>query len=408
MTRYHVNPESGRPNICRAKIRCDFAVDGQEPPHFESKADAKAYGETLLKEEHGATATLTKKKTEKKLTPAQKEREKGRERARDAMSEGHDPDRLLKYASTHDAWAKGYTAELKEASDKNATVLAEANFDENIASTYGNIPSDHLEKLRNQYVEDVLANPKAREELKKAEKERAEKEKPVQPSIQRETIDTTARTLRVGDIITGEKFTNSGKWVEDDSAEIVKIEPFVDMNMNTELKVTYADGYEGILGNGSNVKVKRDKRRISTDKEVTTTVIRRSLKSATSEAERGNLIKKDDFNKVLKFAKQGNADLEFAHRLDRLALAMEDNNQHDPSIKASAASIRIKMSYDKSYEVDRGEAFDLLYDKDNTDPALFKKLEKDHPAAAESAVRSREMRKEINKQKAERGDTEYA
>lgn len=304
MTRYHVNPETGRPNICRAKIRCDFTVDGQEPPHFESKADAKAYGESLLKEEHGATATLTKKKP---------------------------------------------------------------------------------------------AGKKPQDEIKTSE-----------PVIERETIETQARTLRVGDIITGEKFTNSGKWVEDDSAEIVKIEPFVDFNMNTELKVTYADGYEGILGNGSNVKVKRDKRRISTDKEVATTVLRRTLRSATSEAERGNLIKKDDFNKILKFAKQGNADLGFAHRLNKLADAMEDNNQHDGAIKASAEAARIKMSYDKDYELDRGEAFDLLYDKDNTDPDLFKKLEKEHPAAAEGAARSREMRKEINKQKAERGDTEYA
>ena len=303
MTRYHVNPETGRPNICRAKIRCDFAVDGQEPPHFESKADAKAYGESLLKEEHGATATLSKKKTD-----------------------------------------KGSAVDSKK--DNSA--------------------------------------------------------------IERETIETKARTLRVGDIITGEKFTNSGKWVEDDSAEIVKIEPFVDMNMNTELKVTYADGHEGILGNGSNVKVKRDKRRISTDKEVTTTVIRRSLRSATSEAERGNLIKKDDFNKVLKFAKQGNADLEFAHRLNKLADAMEDNNQHDGAIKASAEAARIKMSYDKDYELDRGEAFDLLYDKDNTDPALFKKLEKDYPDRAKSAETSREMRAEINKQKEKFGGSEYA
>lgn len=304
MTRYHVNPETGRPNICRAKIRCDFAVDGQEPPHFESKADAKAYGESLLKEEHGATATLTKKKS---------------------------------------------------------------------------------------------ADKKPQDETKTSD-----------PVIERETIETKARTLRVGDIITGEKFTDSGKWVENDSAEIVKIEPFVDINMNTELKITYADGHEGILGNGSNVKVKRDKRRISTGQEASAAVMRRTLRSATSEAEQGNLIKKDDFNKVLKLAKQSNADLEFAHRLNKLADAMEDNNQHDPSIKASAASIRIKMSYDKDYELDRGEAFDLLYDKDNTDPTLFNKLEKDYPTVAESATRSREMRKEINKQKAERGDTEYA
>lgn len=65
MTRYHVNPETNRPNICNAKIRCDFAVDGQEPPHFDNKADAKAYAEKSLTEEHGATKAV--KKTVKKV-----------------------------------------------------------------------------------------------------------------------------------------------------------------------------------------------------------------------------------------------------------------------------------------------------------------------------------------------------
>lgn len=343
----------------------------------------------------------------KRLTPAQKEREKGKEHAQKALEDGHDADRLLKYANQHDAFAKGYTAELQRVSEEKTTELAKNHFDKNIASTYGDIPTEHLEKLRNQYVDDVLANPKAKEELKKDAKGNAEKPKSNDSSIQRETIDTEASTLRVGDIITGEKFTNSGKWVEDDSAEIVKIEQFTNIDMKTELKVTYDDGHEGILGNSSNVKVKRDKKRIL-GKEASTTVIRRSVRSATDEAENGYLIKKEDFNKVMKFANQSNANLEFANRLDRLANAMEDNNQHDPSIKASAASTRIKMSYDKNYELDRGEAFDLLYDKDNTDPQLFDKLEKDFPTVAESAARSREMRKEINQQKAERGDTEYA
>lgn len=60
MARYHVNPETNRPNICRATIRCDFAVDGQEPPHFDNKDDAKAYAEKNLTEEHGATAAVKK------------------------------------------------------------------------------------------------------------------------------------------------------------------------------------------------------------------------------------------------------------------------------------------------------------------------------------------------------------
>jgi len=57
--KYHISPESGRPNICRA--------DKQECPvggsHFDNKADAKAYAEGKLKEEHGGSFgnTVSKK-----------------------------------------------------------------------------------------------------------------------------------------------------------------------------------------------------------------------------------------------------------------------------------------------------------------------------------------------------------
>lgn len=63
-TKYHINPETGRVNICRAKVQCDFAVDGVEPPHFDNKADAKAGAEEMLSEEHGGSfgETVSKKK----------------------------------------------------------------------------------------------------------------------------------------------------------------------------------------------------------------------------------------------------------------------------------------------------------------------------------------------------------
>jgi len=60
--KYHVNPETNRPNQCNAKIRCDFAVDGQEPPHFSTKSEAKAYAEEQLTQEHGETRPVKKKK----------------------------------------------------------------------------------------------------------------------------------------------------------------------------------------------------------------------------------------------------------------------------------------------------------------------------------------------------------
>lgn len=44
--KYHINPDTGRPNICDPKKTgiCKYATDGVNPPHYESKEDAqKAY-----------------------------------------------------------------------------------------------------------------------------------------------------------------------------------------------------------------------------------------------------------------------------------------------------------------------------------------------------------------------------
>lgn len=67
---YHINPETGRPNICRASIRdCRFGSISQ---HFETKQDATAFSEKSLANEHGAVATL-KKVTETSQSGSKKE-----------------------------------------------------------------------------------------------------------------------------------------------------------------------------------------------------------------------------------------------------------------------------------------------------------------------------------------------
>lgn len=65
MTKYHISPESGRPNICRAeKQNCPLKTDDGKPaPHFTDKAEAKAYVEGKLTEEHGETASISKKQS---------------------------------------------------------------------------------------------------------------------------------------------------------------------------------------------------------------------------------------------------------------------------------------------------------------------------------------------------------
>lgn len=42
MTSYHINPNTGNPNICSDESQCKFASDeGTTPPHFETQVEAK-------------------------------------------------------------------------------------------------------------------------------------------------------------------------------------------------------------------------------------------------------------------------------------------------------------------------------------------------------------------------------
>lgn len=70
MSRYHVNPETGRPNLCRAQTpeACLYynSETGVEAPHFESKEEARSYAEGEMNKELGETKSLSKKSVTKK------------------------------------------------------------------------------------------------------------------------------------------------------------------------------------------------------------------------------------------------------------------------------------------------------------------------------------------------------
>lgn len=46
--RYHINPETQKPNQCKAKVKCKYAIDSQEPHHFETKQEAQKHVEKEL------------------------------------------------------------------------------------------------------------------------------------------------------------------------------------------------------------------------------------------------------------------------------------------------------------------------------------------------------------------------
>lgn len=60
MAKYHVNPKTNRPNICRARSEstCPLKVQGAE--HFDNKDDAQKHAETLLSEKNNIMKSASK------------------------------------------------------------------------------------------------------------------------------------------------------------------------------------------------------------------------------------------------------------------------------------------------------------------------------------------------------------
>lgn len=414
MTRYHINPESQRPNICRAKIRCDFAVDGQEPPHFGTKQEARKYVEEELTTEYGATSSVSKaEKTEvakpkaKKLTKAQKDRLEGAEHARNAVEKrGFDPAELLPYANSHNAWAKGHKEELER-------MIAERNSAQNDPKKDLDEKKADLKNLEMEWSAAEFADvPAIEEEMETVRREIDVLEEKVSGSkdstknnvsdsstinkssdgVERVSVDTTAMTIRAGDILHGEKFTESGKWVDND-AKVVKVAHTLDLDWKTRVELTYENGNVAEYTGAAKVTVKRDKN-IKPDK--TTKVINNEINKASRAISANGYLEQKEASQIIEALNNNNASVFSIRKAKKISDALEDNNQHDPSIKIDAAITRINLRYDPEHKLDSTDAFSLLYDKERTDPELVERLKKEFPQAAENAETNRKFRKQIN------------
>lgn len=61
--KYHINPETGRPNQCTATVRgCKYAQGDLIPEHYDSKEEAQGAYEKKMNEEQGQTKSLSKTK----------------------------------------------------------------------------------------------------------------------------------------------------------------------------------------------------------------------------------------------------------------------------------------------------------------------------------------------------------
>lgn len=72
MSKYHINPKTGRPNICDPKVTgvCKYTKDGQPPEHYDSKDEAKVAYEKQGNKEFGTTTTMKKEAKTLKMEKA--------------------------------------------------------------------------------------------------------------------------------------------------------------------------------------------------------------------------------------------------------------------------------------------------------------------------------------------------
>lgn len=67
MAKYHVNPATGKPNLCNAETpeTCAYynGETGKEAPHFTTKTEARAYVEKVMEREFGTAKSVSKNKT---------------------------------------------------------------------------------------------------------------------------------------------------------------------------------------------------------------------------------------------------------------------------------------------------------------------------------------------------------
>lgn len=87
MNKFHINPETGRVNICRATVK-ECPVSGQEN-HYETKAEAYAAREQSLTAELGTFAAPVKKEVEAPKPQYSKEETAERDRAINVIWENY-------------------------------------------------------------------------------------------------------------------------------------------------------------------------------------------------------------------------------------------------------------------------------------------------------------------------------
>lgn len=166
MPKYHINPDTGNANVCTAKVKCKFtSEDGVEPPHYESKIDARAAAEQQLSSTHSAVATH--KSVAKSYSTTDDPRTV--EELTQAVADGDEKDKKLKsvydnavqgvqsarynYNVIHEGLTSANTKESKDA----FWSLHHAN--EALSTSHENLLRAEYETAENRFILDKKQNP---------------------------------------------------------------------------------------------------------------------------------------------------------------------------------------------------------------------------------------------------------
>lgn len=189
-----------------------------------------------------------------------------------------------------------------------------------------------------------------------------------------------ASELRVGDIVQTYRMTDSG--LRDTSSVVKKITSVVDLNRRPMVTVTYEDGKSGGFSSVSPMLVRRDTPQVESRDPAE---VRKEFRRIRSDFRKQGYLSDDNCKKVLDILNDPNVEeISIAHGR-RMVDALEDINQHDTSLRVSAAVERYGLSRDADYQI--RDAYALMYDNKTPDD-IYVKAAESNPSAYKNIQRN--------------------
>lgn len=183
MTKYHINPETGNPNLCKAVHKCKYATNGATPEHYGSKEEARAAYEKQMKENN--LQKIRKQEENRRIAEEEKrqrfekmeEQIRYSEKMKNFLQQRYEnnkpeikreyyplaPEKIKEYNDLYSKLEKELTEEEKEAVKKYTAIhyepinqfLFSENPEEYVFNTTSQEINDQVEKRIKAYIENL-------------------------------------------------------------------------------------------------------------------------------------------------------------------------------------------------------------------------------------------------------------